>query len=246
MWIGENNNVTRRFGPEFVAEYQRRYGERPPEHRQLTCDITAGDKNAPWRQWLDNQLALLPAKTADALARRIWLDEHFWPVNFELSAGAGLRAAGLRVAYEQHWNRLTPDWTVLSDDNKPRAFVELHTDQPPASTFGQIRAWHGLVERIKAIPVPVIVQVASDGGPYRHRMQGQPRGQPETCITSSSARATGSMSWPTLAAVESRQSHRWGCMPPSVRRVRRGSQCATAAGTGQRKGTYLWTADRRV
>lgn len=157
--------TNRRFGPDFVAEHQRRYGKRPPEQRQLTYDIAAGDDCAPWRQWLDDQLALLPERTADAIARRIWLDEHFWPVNFELAAGAGLRAAGLTIAYEQNWDGATPDWTVLDQEGKPTAFVEVHTDQPPPDTFGQMRAWHGLVERIKAIPVPVVLQVASGGGP---------------------------------------------------------------------------------
>ncbi len=160
-------NVSRRFGSDFVTEHRRKYGNRPPEQRQLTYDIAAGDEceSESWRQWLDDQLALLPAKTADDLARRIWLDEHFWPVNFELAAGAMLRTAGLRVTYERSLSGLTPDWTVLSDDDEPTAFVEVHTDQPPANTFSQMRAWHGLVERIKKIPIPVVLQVASDGGP---------------------------------------------------------------------------------
>jgi len=162
--MDSQSNVARRFGPEFVAEHKRRYGKRPSEQRQLTYDIAVDDEHAAWRQWLEDLLALLPAKAADALARRIWLDEHFWPVNFELAAGAGLRAAGLRVVYEQSWDGLTPDWTVLSDEDKPVAFVEVHTDQPPANTFAQMRAWHGLVERIKAIPVPVVLQVASPAG----------------------------------------------------------------------------------
>jgi len=164
--MDSQSNVARRFGPEFVAEYERRYGKRPPEQRQLTYDIAVEEEYASWRRWLDDQLALLPTKAADAIARRVWLDEHFWPVNFELATGAGLRAAGLHVAYEQKWDGLTPDWTVLSDEDKPLAFVEVHTDQPPSSTFGQMRAWHNLVERIKAIPIPVVLQVASqDGGP---------------------------------------------------------------------------------
>jgi hypothetical protein len=32
---------------------------------------------------------------------------------------------------------------------------------PASETFGRIRAWHGLVERIKEIPVPVLLQLAS-------------------------------------------------------------------------------------
>ena len=155
----------RRFGPDFVAERHRKVGKYPPEQRQLTYDIAVNDDCAPWRQWLDDQLALLPAHAADAMARRIWLDEHFWPVNFELATGAGLRGAGLSVTYEQDWDGVTPDWTILSEANKPLAFVEVHTDQPPSGTFSQIRAWHGLVERVKAIPVPVVLQLASKGGP---------------------------------------------------------------------------------
>jgi hypothetical protein len=158
-------NVPGRFGHDFVAEHQRRYGQRSPEQRRLTYDIAVDDEHADWRQWLDDQFALLPTWAADGLARRIWQDQHFWPVNLDLAAGAGLRSAGLRVAYEQSWDGLTPDWTVLSDDDKPLAFVEVHTDQPRANTFGQMRAWHGLVQRIRAIPIPVVLQVASDGGP---------------------------------------------------------------------------------
>jgi hypothetical protein len=148
-----------------VAEHRSRYGRRPPEQRQLTYDIAVEDRYEPWRQWLDDQLALLPAPAARAMSRKIWLDEHFWPVNFELAAGAGLRAAGLNAIYEQSWDGLTPDWTALSEAGTPLAFVEVHTDQPPAMTFGQMRAWHGLVERIKGIPVPVVLQAASQGGP---------------------------------------------------------------------------------
>lgn len=159
----EQHSSGRRFGPDFVAEHRRRYGKRPAEQRQLTYDIAVNDEYEPRRRWLDDQLALLPAPVASALARRIWLDEHFWPVTLELAAGAGLRAAGLSVSYEQEWDGLTPDWTVLSETGSPLAFVEVHTDQPPARTFGEMRAWHGLVERIKTIPVPVVLQLASSG-----------------------------------------------------------------------------------
>jgi hypothetical protein len=144
-----------------VEAHVKRYGKRPPEGRQLTYDIAVQDEYARWRQWLDEQLALLPDQASEALARKVWLDEHFWPVNFELAAGAGLRAAGLRAVYEQAWDGLSPDWTVLSDSGRPLAFVEVHTDMPAPETFGQMRAWHGLVERIKAIPVPVLLQLAS-------------------------------------------------------------------------------------
>jgi hypothetical protein len=157
--------VKRRFGPDFVAQHRRRYGKRPPEQRQLTYDIAVNDEHEPWRQWLDDQLALLPTGAANAMAHRIWLDEHFWPVNFELATGAGLRAAGLSVAYERSWAGATPDWTVLSQAGRPLAFVEVHTDQPPSDTFSRMRAWHGLVERVKKIPVPVALQLASGSGP---------------------------------------------------------------------------------
>ena len=132
---------TRRFGPEFVAEHRRRYGKRPPEARQLTYDIAVQDECAPWRRWLDDQLALLPDQASEALAGKVWLDEHFWAVNFELATGAGLRAAGLSVAYEQTWDGASPDWTVLSDSAKPLAFVEVHTDMPSRKPSG--RCGHG-------------------------------------------------------------------------------------------------------
>ncbi len=159
--VNDQETAGRRFGPDFVAAYRGKAGKRPPEQRQLTYDIAVNEDCEPWRRWLDDQLALLPAGIADAMARKIWLDEHFWPVNFELAAGAGLREAGLCVAYEAEWDGLTPDWTVLSEEGKPLAFVEVHTDQPTSETFAQMRAWHGLVERIKKIPVSVVLQLAS-------------------------------------------------------------------------------------
>lgn len=146
-----------------MAEDRRRYGKRPPECRQLTYDIAVQDDYVPWRRWLDDQLAPLPDPAAEALAGKVWLDEHFWAVNLELAAGAGLRAAGLSVAYEQAWAGVSPDWTVLSELAKPLAFVEVITDMPSQETFAQMRAWHGLVERIKEIPVPVMLYVASRG-----------------------------------------------------------------------------------
>lgn len=144
-----------------MEAHVKRYGKRPPEARQLTYDIAVQDEYAQWREWLDDQLALLPDQVGGALARKVWLDEHFWPVNFELAAGAGLRQAGLHVVYEKSWDGLSPDWTVLSDAGKPLALVEVHTDMPTAQTYGRMRAWHGLVERIKEIPVPVLLQLAS-------------------------------------------------------------------------------------
>jgi len=62
-----------------VAEHRRRYDRRPPEQRQLTYDIAVEDRYGAWRQWLDDQLALLPALAARAMSRKVWLDEHFWP-----------------------------------------------------------------------------------------------------------------------------------------------------------------------
>jgi hypothetical protein len=161
LWVTAQGGWPRRFGPDFVDGHRKRYGKRPPQDRQLTYDIAVRDEYAPWRQWLDDQLAILPDKESDALAGKVWLDEHFWPVTFELAVGDGLRTAGLRAVYEQAWDGLSPDWTILSDSGKPLAFVEVHTDMPAPETFGQMRAWHGLVERIKAIPVPVLLQLAA-------------------------------------------------------------------------------------
>lgn len=161
LLVTAQSSLPRRFGPDFAEAHRGKYGKRPPQDRQLTYDIAVGDGYAQWRQWLDDQLALLPDHASEALAKRIWLDEHFWPVNFELAAGARLRAAGLGVVYEQAWDGLSPDWTVLSASGTPLAFVEVHTDMPTPQTFGQMRAWHSLVERIKQIPVPVLLQLAS-------------------------------------------------------------------------------------
>jgi hypothetical protein len=164
--VNDQNAACRRFGPDFVAAHRRKSGKYPPEQRQLTYDIAVKDEYEPWRRWLDDQLAQLPSRAADAMTRKIWLDEHFWPTNFELAVGAGLRNAGLSVVYEAEWDGLTPDWTILSEHAKPLAFIEVHTDQPAPETFGQMRAWHGLVERVKKIPVPVVLQLAS-GGPVQ-------------------------------------------------------------------------------
>jgi hypothetical protein len=59
----------------------------------------------------------------------------------------------------------------------PLAFVAVHTDTPAPETFVQMRAWHGLVERIKAVPVPVLLQLASTN-PYCLRTHGQPGRSP--------------------------------------------------------------------
>ena len=73
------------------------------------------------------------------------------------------------MAYEQAWDGVTPDSTVLSEAQEPAAFVGVHTDNPPQRTFAQMRGWHGLVERIKKIPVPVILQLAATGSPISPR-----------------------------------------------------------------------------
>jgi hypothetical protein len=95
--VNDQTATPRRLGPDFVLEQRRRFGKYPPEQRQLTYHIAVNNDCALWRQWLGDQLALLPAHIADAMARRIWLDEHFWPVNFELATSAGLRAVGLNA-----------------------------------------------------------------------------------------------------------------------------------------------------
>ena len=155
----------RRFGPTWVAAQRAKLDHRPAEGRQLTYDIAVQDEYAPWRQWLDDQLALLPEDCGDALAGRVWLDEHFWTVIFELAAGAALPEAGYTAAYERPIDGMTPDWTALGPNGQPLFLLEVHTDNPAKETFSQMRAWHGLVERIKQIPVPVVLQLASTGGP---------------------------------------------------------------------------------
>ena len=123
----------------------RSYGNLPPEQRQRTYDIAVNDECAPWRQWLDDQFALLPCPVVNTMARRIWLDEHFWPVNFELAAGAGLRAAGLEVAYEQDWDGATPDWTVLSHKTGSHwlswRWIQTSLLQPPSARCVLGMAW---------------------------------------------------------------------------------------------------------
>lgn len=101
-------NGPRRFLQDFVSAHRQRFGKRPPQDRQLTYDIAVEDEYAGWRRWLDDELAVLPERTSEALAKKLWLDEHFWPVNFELATGAGLRTAGLRVEYERAWEGLSP------------------------------------------------------------------------------------------------------------------------------------------
>lgn len=151
-----------------MAERRRRYDHLPQVQRELSYDIQVQDEYAPWRAWFDEQLALLPGKKADTLAGRLWRDEFFWSVIFELAAGAGLRRAGFTVTYEQSLDEgggLTPDWTVTTPDGQPLFLVEVHTDDPSKETFAQMRAWHHLVEAIKKIPVSVVLQLAATEGP---------------------------------------------------------------------------------
>ncbi|GAB1512595.1 hypothetical protein [Actinophytocola sp. KF-1] len=161
----ESEITNRRFGREFVAEQRRRYGHRSPEQRELTYDIAVEDQYEPWRQWLDDQLSLLPAHDAETLAGKVWVDKDFWTVNFELAVGAWLREQELWVAYEQEWDGVTPDWTILSDTGQPMGFVEVHTHNPAADIYAQMKSWHALVERIKSIPVPVVLRLAPANEP---------------------------------------------------------------------------------
>ncbi|GAA2030948.1 hypothetical protein GCM10009839_33510 [Catenulispora yoronensis] len=138
--------------------------------RELSYDIQVQDEYVSWRDWLDEQLAQLPEGKADTLAGRLWQDEFFWSVIFELAAGAALRRAGFSVAYEQPLDGrsgLTPDWTVTTSGGQPLFLVEVHTDDPSKETFAQMRAWHHLVEAIKKIPVSVVLQLAATEGPPR-------------------------------------------------------------------------------
>lgn len=173
MWEEADNRSTmadtdppaRWFGPGFVEAHRAKFGHRPPEQRQLTYDQAVADEYAPWRAWLDEQLAHLTPAQAAAAAGKVWLDESFWTVVFELAAGAALRERGLNAVYEAKFDDQTPDWTVLDEAGEPACFVEVHTDMPAPGTFGRMRAWHGLVQRIKQIPVPVVLTLAPSQDP---------------------------------------------------------------------------------
>ncbi len=156
---------SRRFGPDFVAEQLGRYGKRPPENRMLSYDLAVLEEYEPWRIWLDEQLDLLPDTTAAVFAANLWRDQNFWPDIIELAAGDALRRKGLTVEFERSWANLTPDWTVLGEDGVPVALVEVLTHSPPKGTSARMKAWHALVERLKQIPVPVVLAVA--GAPSR-------------------------------------------------------------------------------
>ncbi|MFD9238447.1 hypothetical protein ACFWB3_24705 [[Kitasatospora] papulosa] len=151
----------RRFGSQFVLEQQKRYSKRPPENRMLSYDLAVLDEYEPWRIWLDEQLDLLPQNTAKTFAANLWRDQNFWPDVIELAAGAALRRRGFGVEFERRWGNLTPDWTVI-DDGTPLALVEVLTHSPRKGTTAKIKAWHALVERLKEIPVPIVLTVAGD------------------------------------------------------------------------------------
>jgi hypothetical protein len=162
--IVSTDPTSSRFGPDFVEAMRTRWEGRRAVERPLTYQNAVEDEFRPWREWLDEQLAVLPESTAAKIAKRVWQDEGFWPSIMELATGAGLRALGLEVVYEQVWDGLTPDWTILAD-GKPSCFVEVHTDSPPSNTNGQIRAWRELGRRISDIPVSVVLVVRSTKQP---------------------------------------------------------------------------------
>ncbi|MBQ0896257.1 hypothetical protein KBX37_24720 [Micromonospora sp. U56] len=149
----------RRFGQSFVQRHRATYGNRAPERRPLTYDIAVEDNFEPWRQWYEEQLALLPQTQADELAGKLWLDRHFWPVTFELAAGAAIRRAGYTAVYERDHDGLTPDWTAVNPDGTAAFILEVHTDQPPTRTFERIRGWKALEQRIATIPVGVVLRL---------------------------------------------------------------------------------------
>ncbi|MTK04707.1 hypothetical protein [Micromonospora sp. CP22] len=153
------------FGPDFVARHRQQFGDLPSDRRRLTFDIAVEPQFQHWRDWYDEQLALLPSSDAEQLAGRLWKDEFFWPVTMELAAGAALRSAGYLVAYERQYGGLTPDWTVLSPDDDPVMFVEVHTDQPPRETFARQRAWKALEQRIAKISVGVVLVLKAGNMP---------------------------------------------------------------------------------
>ncbi|MEW1567444.1 hypothetical protein AB0454_31285 [Streptomyces sp. NPDC093509] len=152
----------RRFGPRFVLAQQKRYSKRPPENRMLSYDLAVLDEYEPWRVWLDEQLDLLPQNTAKTYEANLWRDQNFWPDIVELAAGAALRRRGFGVEFERQWGSLTPDWTVIDDNGTPLALVEVLTHSPRKGTTAKIKAWHALVERLKEIPVPVVLTVAGN------------------------------------------------------------------------------------
>lgn len=152
----------RRFGPRFVAEQRHRYGKRPPEQRMLSYDVAVLEEYEPWRIWLDEQLDLLPEALAATFAANLWRDQNFWPYVMELATGAALRQRGFGVEFERQWGSQTPDWTVIDERGAPVALVEVLTHSPQKGTFAKMKAWHALVERLKQVPVPVVLTVGGD------------------------------------------------------------------------------------
>ncbi|WP_147268416.1 hypothetical protein [Spongiactinospora rosea] len=154
-----------RFGPAFVEEYRRRHGSKTPQGRELTYDNAVSDEFAPRREWLSRQLNLLPAKQADQLARKVWQDDHYWSVHFEMAVGAALRQAGLNAVYDHPWGRQTPDWTVMAATGEPLCLVEVYTASPPQRTYRSMRAWHQVTQQFKKIPIGVVLTLESTGSP---------------------------------------------------------------------------------
>jgi hypothetical protein len=150
-----------RFGEEFVAEWRRRWIDRPAHERPLTYDIAADDEFAERRRWYGEQIDLLPEPAATEITEKLWRDRHIWPCTLELATGAWLRAAGFAVGYEREWDNLTPDWTAFHSGGRPAAFVEVHTDEPRQGVYGRIRAWHSLKQRIATIPAPYVLTLAA-------------------------------------------------------------------------------------
>jgi hypothetical protein len=155
---------SRYFGDDFVSAHRKRYAKKPPQERRTTYDIAVDEEYRPWRDWLDEQLAQLPSASASELAHKIWGEDHFWPVIFELATGAELRRQGHEIAYERAWDSLTPDWTIIGAGGKPAGFVEVHTDSPPQDVYRLMRGWHGLAARIRDIPVPVVLTLPDIAG----------------------------------------------------------------------------------
>ncbi|WP_182885746.1 hypothetical protein [Microbispora sp. H10885] len=148
-----------------MDDYRRRHGNKTPQGRALTYENAVSEEFAERRKWLDDQLGRLPVRQADQLARRVWKDERYWSVHFEMAVGAALRQAGLEVVYDHPWDRQTPDWTVLSAEGEPLCLVEVHTASPRQDTYQSMRAWHQLTQRIKTIPVGVLLMLEQTSRP---------------------------------------------------------------------------------
>ncbi|MBP2702922.1 hypothetical protein JOL79_03785 [Microbispora sp. RL4-1S] len=148
-----------------MDEYRRRHGNKTPQGRALTYENAVNEEFASRREWLDEQLSLLPVQQADQLARRVWQDDHYWSVHFEMAVGAALRQTGLKLIYDHPWYHQTPDWTVFSATGEPLCIVEVHTASPAQVTYKNMRAWHQLTQHIKTIPVGVLLMLEPTGRP---------------------------------------------------------------------------------